>query len=251
MKRTAAALALLVTAMTASPALAVTSTGAVKLGWTIGSSFTAHIATNYKTAQTSLITGTPTILTSGTAGSGTCGTSTGDTATTYTLSYGTIAPGTGATGCDYQNAIAISVNTNDSLGYKIYESLDVTAAPNYYGVCVNPIGSTTAAVASTPASAATAPGSATFTGNVATACAAGTLMGPAQSAVTSPGVYGDVALTGIEGAATLPTTPVYSVASGVPAAGTNYFGEDVQLNVSATAPSGAATGGVILYFVPG
>jgi len=254
-KRAVAGLgALLITGAMFAPAMAVTSTGAVKFGWTVPASFTAHIASDYTKASATFTTGPGTIQTSTSAGSGTCTTpSSGDSVTSFSLSFGTITPGTAVTGCNYQQAIGISVNTNDANGYQIFETLDVTAAPSFYGVCISTDGAT--ATATTPASTnATAPGAATFNAsNVATACATGTLLGPASGTVTNPGVGGDV---GSAGSATDTTTPTsgafFTVTAGTPATGTNFYGEDVQLNIPSAAPSVTnAAHAIILYFVPG
>jgi hypothetical protein len=230
----------------------------VKFTYTVPAAFTAHLASDYKTGQAAFATGTGTIQTSTTANSGTCTTPASDAFNSFTLSYGTVTPSTGVTGCNYQNAIGISVNTNDANGYAIYETLDVTSAPSNYGMCLYTDGAT--AAATTPASTqATAPGAATFNGsNVETACAgAGILVGPASGTVTNAGTGGDVALltappTGAY-ASTVPSTgAVFTVAAGVPATGTNFYGEDVQLNIPPAAPSvTAAAHAIIVYFVPG
>jgi len=260
-KRAAAGLgALFIAGTMAGPVMAAGSPleGAVKFTYTVPASFTAHLASDYKTAQAAFATGTGTIQTSTSAGSGSCTTPASDAFNSFALTFGTITPSTGVTGCNYQNAIGISVNTNDANGYTIYETLDVTAAPSNYGICIYPDGA--AATTTTPASTqSTAPGAATFNGsNVATACAgSGTLLGPASGTVTNAGTGGDAALltappTGAY-ASTVPSTgAVFTVAAGVPATGTNFYGEDVQLNIPSAAPSvtGAAHA-VIVYFVPG
>ena len=235
-----------------APVAAATNEGAVKFSYTVPAAFTAHLASDYATAVAAFATGTGTIQTSTSAGSGTCTTGATDAYNSYTLTYGTVTPSTGATGCNYQNAIGISVNTNDTNGYKIYETLDSTSAPTNYGLCIYTDGAT--ATATTPASVqATAPGAATFVASVATACAGtGTLLGPASPTVSNAGVGGDVGGAGAS-SSTFPTTgAVFTVAAGVPATGTNFYGEDLQLNIPTAAPSvTAATHAVIVYFVPG
>jgi len=250
--------ALILAGATLAPTVAATTTyeGAVKFTYTIPASFTAVINVNYKSGQSSFVTnGTANIYAGSNTGSGTCSAGTADALTSFTLTYGTITPGTGVTACDYSQAIGMSVNTNDANGYKIYESLDLAAAPNYYGLCVIPDGSTTSASATTPAGASAAIGTVgTFTGNVMTACAAGTMLLPTSGTIANAGVGGQVALnqTGVGASSTVvPTTPIFTVAAGAPASGTNYFGEDVQLNIPSTAPSTplGVTDAIIVYFV--
>jgi hypothetical protein len=256
-KRAVAALgAIFIAGAACAPAFAsTTEQGAVKFGWTVPASFTAHLASDYKTAQAAFATGTGTIQTSTSAGSGTCTTPATDAFNSFALTFGTITPGTGSTGCNYQNAIGMSVNTNDANGYNIYETLDVTSAPSNYGVCIFTDGAT--ATATTPASTqGTAPAAATFNAsNVATACGGtGTLLGPASGTVTNPGVGGDASLTPTgANASTVPSTgAIFTVAAGTPATGTNFYGEDVQLNIPSSAPSVTnAAHAVIIYFVPG
>lgn len=245
--------AVLVAGLACAPASAATQTGAIKFGWTVTAQFTAHLASDYSPAVSAFATGTGAIQTSTSTGSGSCTNTATDAFNSFALTFGAVTPGTGVTGCNYKNAVGMSVNTNDANGYNIYETLDVTAAPANYGVCVYTDGAT--ATATTPASTnSTAPGAATFNGsNVAIGCAgAGTLLGPASGTVSNPGVGGDVGGAG----ATASTTPTagafFTVAAGTPATGTNFYGEDVQLNIPSTAPSVTnAAHAIILYFVPG
>ena len=84
-----------------------------------------------------------------------------------------------------------------------------------------------------------------------TACAAGgTLLPPALGAISNAGVGGDVGGAGAT-SATVPTTPIWTVAAGRRRAGNNFYGEDVQLNVTSTIASGITTRAVIVYLVPG
>ena len=259
MKRVVAGFgALFIAGALCGPAAASTGEGAVKFSYTVPASFTAHLASDYKTAQSAFATGTGTIQTSTSGGSGTCTTPATDAFNSFTLTYGTITPSTGATGCNYQNGIGISVVTNDVNGYNVFETLDTTSAPTNYGMCIFTDGAT--ATSTTPASLqATAPGAATFNaGAVATACAGtGTLLGPASGTVTNAGTGGDAALltappTGAYASGVPSSGAVFTVAAGVPASGTNFYGEDVQLNIPSTAPSvNGAAHAVIVYFVPG
>jgi hypothetical protein len=255
MRRLRFALPLVVaTLLSSTPAFAgTTQTGAVKFGWTIPASFTAHLASDYKSGVAAFATGTGTIQTSTSTGSGTCTTGATDAFNSFALTFGTVTAGTGATGCNYQQGIGISINTNDANGYNVYESLDVTTAPADYGICAFLDGATP--TANTPASTqSTAPAAATFNAAaVATACAgSGVLLPPATGTVTNPGVGGDVGSATSATATGLPTTPVFTIPAGTPATGTNFLGEDVQLDIPANAPSVInAAHAIIVYFVPG
>jgi hypothetical protein len=245
-------------AVTLAPAGASTTyEGAVKFGWTITPSFTAHLASNVKSASAAFATGTANAIQ--TSGTGTCASTLGaDVYSTYTLSFGNISPGAaGATACNYQNGIGISVLTNDTSGYTIYETLDSTTAPTTdYGICVFPA-SATPATTTTTSPNSTAPAAGTFTGDTLTACGgAGKLLGPASGTVNNAGVAGDATVitappTGAY-TTTVPTTgSIFSVASPASTTTTYFLGEDVQLNVSSAASSGTFSHAIIVYFVPG
>jgi len=233
--------------------------GAVKFGWTITNSFTAHIASNFTSGQTSFSTGSGTIQQGTGAGVGTCNTTAvGDTVTSYSLSYGNISAGASATtGCNYKNAIGISVLTNDSNGFVVYETLDTQTTPTTYGLCIFP--DSTSLSTTTPTSVnSTAPVAGTF-GTTLTACAgSGVVLGNAPGAVTNAATGGDVALTppgpttGAYTTSTPTATAVFGVAAIVPASTTTtyFLGEDVQLNIPYTAASGTFTHAIILYFLP-
>lgn len=261
MKRAAAALGALFIAgaVTVAPASALaTSEGAAKFVYSVPISFTVQLQNDYAPGNPNLTTqGAGTILTSG---SGTCTGTSSDTIGTYTLSFKTVTPSSaGPTACLYQQGIGFSVDSNDTNGYTVYESLDVTTAPTYYGICVGiDNGGTPSPNAPNTAGVLAAVG--TFTANVLTGCATGgTLLPPAPAAVTNADTAGAAALL------TAPPTGAY-VASGQGAltalwtyntiytggtvTDTGFFGEDVQLNVSTNAPSGTnQSHAIILYFV--
>ena len=240
--------------MMAPAGASTTYEGAVKFGWTITSSFTAHLASDFKANNATLATGTGVIQQS--AGTGTCTTSATDAYNSYTLTFGAISPGAATMGCNYQNAIAMSILTNDTNGYKVYETLDTTTLPTSYGVCIFPDSATPSV--NTPSSGnATAPAAGTF-GASLTACAGtGQVLAVAPGAVVNPGVGGDVALTTAPptGAYTLTTptaTTIFGAAAIIPASTTTtyFLGEDVQLNIPSSAASGTFTQAVIVYFLP-
>jgi len=246
---------LLAGAVSLAPAGASTTySGAVKFGWTITSSFTAHIASNYATGASSFSTGAGVIQQS--AGTGTCTTSATDAFSSYGLTFGAISTGAATMGCNYKNAIGISVLTNDTNGYIVYETLGVTTAPTSYGVCIFPDGNTP--TATTPASLnATAPAGGTFVATLTACAGSGIVLGPAPGAVVNPATGGDVALTTNPptGSYTLtaPTaTSIFGASAIVPASTTTtyFLGEDVQLNIPPTAASGTFKDAVIVYFLP-
>jgi hypothetical protein len=250
--RTLLALLLLGAVSSASASAAITTTGTVKYSWTIPAGFTAHIATNYLPGAATFSTGSGTIRQSTSAGSGTCTSTAADAYNSFTLTFGALTPGTGPTGCTYLQGLGISVNTNDANGYAIYEAVDTPNAGAQFGVCVFPDGGT--ASASTPASSlAAAPAAATFTGATATGCAgSGVLLNTASGTITNPGGAGDVGSTTAARSSALPSAALFSVPAGTPANGTNFYGEDVQLNIPGGAPSLASdTQALIVYFVPG
>jgi hypothetical protein len=246
-------------AVTLAPAGASTTyEGAVKFGWTITPSFTAHLASNVKAAQAAFATGTANAIQTTTTGGGTCASTLGtDVFSTYTLSFGNISPGTAVTGCNYQNGIGISVLTNDTSGYTIYETLDSTTAPtNDYGICVFPA-SATPATTTTTSPNSTAPAAGTFTAGALTACGgAGKLLGPASGTVVNPGTAGDAAaITAPPTSAYTTTVPstgaIFTVASPASTTTTYFLGEDVQRTVDSAAASGTFSHAIIVYFVPG
>jgi len=244
--------------MTLAPAGArATSEGAAKFVYSVPISFTVQLENDY--APATFGQGAGTILTSG---SGTCTGTSGDTEGSYVLSFKTITPSSaGPTACLYQEGIGFSIDSNDPSGYSVYESLDVTSTPTYYGICVGIDHSGGTPSPNAPNTAGTLSTVGTFNAsNQLTACGTGgTLLPPAPGAVTNADVGGPAALL------TAPPTGAY-VASGVGSltalwtygsiynggsvADTAYYGEDVQLNVSANAPSGAGQShAIILYFV--
>jgi hypothetical protein len=258
-KRAAAGLGALFVAGAATIAPAYASTtyeGAVKFGYAITTAFTAHITNDYAVGVTSFQQGISNIQTTG---SGSCTANSGDTEGPFALSFKTITVSSaGPTACNYQNAIGISVNTNDTNGFNIYESLDATATPSYYGICVTVDHGGTPSSPNTPNSTNNAGGPAVGTFNAAsqlTACSAGTLLLPAPAAVTNAGLGGDAALVSAPPAGayvasgSVPATALYTYATKT--SGTVYYGQDVQLNLSTNAPATtAATHAIILYFVP-
>jgi len=233
----------------------------VKFGWTITASFVAHVDVNYATGQAAFAQGSNVIQQSASGGSGTCTTTPpGDTYTSYTLTYGAIKPGTGNTGCNYQNAIGISILTNDSNGFTVLESLGVTTTPTNHAICVFPDSTTLSTT--TPASInGTAPAAATgAVGGTLTCAGTGVQLANAPGTIVAGNslgydVTGPIGTNNPTGPYTT-TTPsasqVFGAAAITPASTTTtyFLGEDVQLIIPSNAASGTFSDFVILYFIP-
>jgi len=242
---------LALTAMLASvaamsgPALAVTGNayGSVKLQWNVIASLSAIIHTNYSNAGAFQAA----TATEGASGGAACTPAVGST--DLVVDYGNVTPNTASwSSCNYENAIATSVQTNDNAGFAVKEVIDATNAdgavfcafsnqPAAFGGADN----TTATVTQSTRTGGSIPTS--YTG---AACAAGGTVIPvgAGGALTNGGA-GQVSPQGT--IATAYTGEFYSAATnsvtwftdagaaGVPVLG----GEDLQLNLPTTATSGA------------
>jgi hypothetical protein len=236
-----------------SPAMAaatISQYGSVKLQWNVAPVLTAAVHTSYTAG---FAFATPTGNLSNPAG--TCAAAPGGANADLTLDYGTIQPSLGATvACTYLNAVGVSVQTNDNVGFKVYEYLD--AAPSAgINVCAFP--NTGAAFPMTPGASITQStrsgvGPAVYGG----ACAAGgsavtypgsgalTNTGAAPAQPGAPGAYTGEYLTG------LATGTGLQIIGQAAAAGTAVLaGEDLQLNVGSTATSGNANAVMTLMFV--
>jgi hypothetical protein len=210
--------------------------GSVKLQWNVAVQMTAAVHTNY-TAAFANGGGTATV---GANPAGDCGT-TPTTQTDLNMTWGTLqAPaGTAYVGCNYENAIGVSVLTNDANGYQVWEYMD-EALPAGTAVCAlaNDAAKTfpvAGAASITTSQYTTAP--APYTG---AACGAGTAL-----------VAGAGSVTNANAAPTQPAAPAaYTGEYLGEAAGstglefmsgtagtTQYAGEDIQMNVNSTAPS--------------
>jgi hypothetical protein len=212
--------------------------GSVKLQWNVAVAMNAVIHTNY-TAAFAYGGAAGTIGANGAAG-GSCGVeaNTGD----LTMVWGTITPPSGGTyeGCDYQNAVGVSVQTNDSNGFAVYEYLD-TALPAGTQLCAFPNGGATFPI-TTPGATVTTTAWGTAPAAYSAGCAApGKLIsqagaiqnaggGPAAAAAPNPatGEYASGA-AGI-GQAIINTASTTGVAE--------FGAEDLQLNVDNAAASG-------------
>jgi hypothetical protein len=211
--------------------------GSVKLQWNVAVAMNAVIHTNYSSA---FAFGGATAAV-GSNGSGSC-TAAPTGQTDLNILYSTITPSfSGYQGCDYQNAVGVSVQTNDTNGFAVYQYLD-TALTAGTALCAfaNNAAKTfpvTPAATITTTQYTTAP-----TAYTGTACAAGgaslTNAGTIQNAGVAPSAPDpSPTYTGeyASGAAGIGSQFLsYTSAAGTAVLG----GEDLQLNISSAAPSG-------------
>ncbi len=225
--------------------------GSVKLQWNVAVAMNAAVHTNYTGA---FANGGASATVDYPAGAGSCGGASPVTVTGQTdlnIVYGTITPSfSGTTGCNYENAVGVSVQTNDSSGFAVYEYLD-TALPSGTNLCAFPNNATktfpiTAAASITTSQWTTAP--AAYSGSCAAGGAsltnAGTItnagVAPVQPSATYTGEYASAA------AATGQQFINYTTAAGTAV----LAGEDLQLNVASSAASGTNISDVMtLQFV--
>jgi hypothetical protein len=246
-KRLLALTALIAMSLTvsAAPAMAGNQYGSVNLQWNVSVTLTALIHTNY-TAAFANGGATATLLSNPAS---TCGPGTGQS--DFKLDYGALTPQqASAAGCTYTNAVAASVITNDTSGFKVFQYLD--AAPTA-GVTFCAYPNTGAAFPMT-AVAALAVSSRSGVGP-STACAApGQLVtqGTGGTLVNAGGGGGQVGAVGAE-TYTGPTGGAgTAIISNAAAAGSAVLaGEDMQIDLGAN-QSSSATSNVVMTveFVP-
>jgi hypothetical protein len=231
---------------------ATTVYGSAQLKYTVNATAAVSIAVNYD-ATGAIQSGVASTILPSVAGNCTAGAPEG---TTATLTFGGITPpATGYTGCYYKNAISVGVQSNDALGLNVYEYTDTLATGTQ--IC-------TFKLNAAPAAAPTQSGATGNPGPYVAACptingvAGVALTGTTGALIGGPG-YGGA------GAPASPTTNVnatptantyvagppafYTTASAVGAA-FKFIGEDVQMNVSAAATSGAATNVITFAVIP-
>lgn len=225
----------------AQAAAAVNQYGSVKLQWNVAVQMTAVVHTNYTVAFAGG-GGAPTI---GASGTGSCGVTPGGQ-TDLTMQWGTIAAPVGATyqGCNYENALGVSVQTNDASGFAVYEYLDA-ALPAGTQICAYPNAGTTfpmvpAAAITTTQFGATIPGPYAAGACTAAAGVTPTVLGVGAGALTNAGAapaQPNAAYTGeyVSAAAGADGFKMMGQASAAGAAVLD--GEDLQMNISSAAPS--------------
>jgi hypothetical protein len=213
--------------------------GSVKLQWNVSVAMNAVVHTNYTSA---FANGGATATVDYPAGAGSCGGASPVSVTGQTdlnLVYGTITPAFAATtACNYENAVGVSVQTNDSNGFAVYEYLD-TALPAGTNLCAFPNNAAktfpvTAAAAITTSQWTTAPTA--YSGACATGGANLTNAGAIQNAGAAP-TQPSAAYTGEYASAAAATGTQflnYTTSAGAAVLG----GEDLQLNIASSAVSG-------------
>jgi hypothetical protein len=244
---------------TAAPTMAATTVyGSAQLKYTVNATAAVSIAVNYDPTTGSIKNATAGSILASAAGNCSAAVAEG---TNATLTFGGITPpGAGYTGCYYQNAVSVGVQSNDTNGVKVMEYLDV--APTGTAVCVFPLG-TANTLSALPAASGASGNPAAYTG---AACptvnsVAGQLLsalgattaGTGYGAAGAPaGVTTDVTATPT---ATTYTAGGYQLFNGAAAAGLSgttfkYIGQDVQMNVNGNAASGAATSVITFAVIP-
>jgi hypothetical protein len=210
--------------------------GSVKLNWTVNTTATLALVTNYPTAATFTQQTTAPVLGANPAGS--CGGSGAPASeTAFNVSFGALNPSlTVPVSCLYENAVAVSVTTNDAAGFTVKEYLD-SAPPTGVGLCAftNGAGGTLATTTRTAAF----PNAATYAGNNLSACAAGGTQVPVGTGGSSTGgtTPGNPNTAGLEYYQS--ATNGFTLVNSAAAATTAYLqGEDLQLNL---APGTAST----------
>jgi hypothetical protein len=227
--------------------------GSAQLKYTVNATASISIAVNYDAAGAIQPAVASAILPSA-AGNCTAGVA---EASNATLTFGGITPPAAAgtyTSCFYKNAISVGVNSNDSAGVKVVEYVDAVQAGTV--ICAYPLDATPKP-APTKSSATAIAGSGVCP--APTGGAAGTALtglgavtaGVGFGAAGNPGAPATVVTAG------LPTATTYTAGGlvlynpvGAPPAGWNFMGQDVSMNVSPAAPSGANTQVITIALIP-
>jgi hypothetical protein len=252
-KRAVAALVMLgIAAACAAPSSAATTVyGSAQLKYTVNATASISIAVNYDAAGAIQPAVASSILAS-TAGNCTAGVA---EASNATLTFGGITPPAAAgtyTSCLYKNAISVGVNSNDSAGVKVVEYVDAVQAGT--AICAYPLDATPKP-APTKSLATAITGSGTCP--APTGGAAGTLLTGLGAVTAGAGFGAQGAPGGTVVTAGLPTATTYTAGGLVlynpavaPPAGWNFMGQDVSMNVSPAAPSGANTQVITIALIP-
>jgi hypothetical protein len=240
-----------------TPGMAATTVyGSAQLKYTVNATAAVSIAVNYDPTTGSIKNATAGSILPSAAGMCSAAVAEGVNAT---LTFGGITPpgGAGYTGCYYQNAISVGVQSNDTSGVKIFEYLDV--APAGTAVCVFPLGAANTLNALPTASGASG-NPAAFGGSCPTVNAvAGQTLGALGAVTVGTGFGAAGAPAGVTTNVTAnPTSTVYTAGgynlytgtTGLSGTTFKYVGQDVQMNVNGTAASGAATSVITFAVIP-
>jgi len=230
--------------------------GSAQLKYTVNATAAVSIAVNYDPTTGSIKNAVAGSILPSAAGNCSAAVAEGVNAT---LTFGGITPpGAGYTGCYYQNAVSVGVQSNDSLGVKIMEYLDV--APAGTAVCVFPLGAantlaalpTASGASGNPAAytGATCPTVNSIAGNLLAALGAATAGTGFGAAGAPAGVTTNVTATPTATTYTAGGYSLYSGTTGLSGVAFKYVGEDLQMNVNGTAASGAATSVVTFAVIP-
>jgi hypothetical protein len=241
----------------AAPGLAASTVyGSAQLKYTVNATAAVSIAVNYDPTTGSIKNATAGSILPSVAGSCTAAVAEGVNAT---LTFGGITPpGAGYTGCYYQNAISVGVQSNDTLGVDIYEYLDTAATGT--AVCVFKLGAANTLNALPTASGASG-NPAAYTGaacptvnavaGVLLAGLGATTAGTGFGAAGAPaGVTTNVTATPTSTVYTAGGANIYGGSTGLSGTTFKYVGQDVQMNVNGSAASGAATAVITFAVVP-
>jgi hypothetical protein len=242
-----------IAAASAAPSSAApTVYGSAQLKYTVNATASISIAVNYDNAGAIQPAVASSILASA-AGNCTAGVA---EASNATLTFGGITPPAAAgnyTSCLYKNAISVGINSNDSAGVKVVEYVDAVQAGTV--ICAYPLDATPKATPTKSLATAIA-GSGVCP--APTGGAAGTAL-TGLGAVTAGSGFGAAGNPGAPATVVTatPTATTYTAGGLVlynpavaPPAGWNFMGQDVSMNVSPAAPSGANTQVITIALIP-
>jgi hypothetical protein len=243
-----------IAAITAAPSMASTTVyGSAQIKYTVNAVTLVSIATNYATSAPFGQSGSAATILPSTAAM--C--AAGAVETTATLTFGGVTPpsSAGYTGCYYKNALEIGINSNDAIGYNVYEYLDTAVTGT--AICLFPLGSATPAATPTVSGAsgnptayngAACPTVNSVAGKLLTyqgAAVAGTGFGGASN----PGT-GTWDVTATPTATTYVAGPAVTASTATQISGWAYVGQDVQLNVGQNAAAQADTNVLTVAVIP-
>lgn len=228
------------------------SYGSVKLTWSVNTSATMVIATNYSATGLQQ-TSAPGLLPSA---AGVC--TAGASETALNLTFGALTPSLSSpTACLYKNAVDVSVTSNDASGFTVNQYLD-TALPTGIGLCAFPNGgasfpvTATGTVGNIASSRSGNPAAGTWAGSTLTCPAGSTAVANGTGGTLTNGGGGPGQPGGTGEYVATPTGGSMNWASYTTTAATAVWaGEDLQLNLQPAAASSAAQAYILtLQLIP-